>query len=100
MYNCLKNSVKYENDKVDENQLKKIVEYSNNLKGVPDLKTVFELFKTNESISIKREEDIFVTSNLNFNRNFNVNMVGIKHTMIDLNKIQLMINKYYEKINI
>lgn len=98
MYNCLKQSVKYENDIIDEIQLNKIVEYSNNLKGVPDLITVFKLFKPDEVI--KREEDIFISSNMNFNRNFNVNLVGMNHKILDLDRIQLMINEYYENLNI
>lgn len=98
MFNCLKNSILYENDIVDENQLKKIVEYSNKLTNVPDLRKVFQLFSKNEVI--KREGDIFVSSNMNFSKNFNANLVGMNHKMIDLNKIQEMINKYYENLNI
>lgn len=99
MLECLKNSIKYENDIIDEKRLSRIVSYSRSLNNnPPDLRTIFKLFKPN--LDIIRTEDIFISSNLNFNRNFNVNLVGMNWKDIDLNKIQEIINKYYENLNL
>lgn len=96
MLECLKQSILYEGDKPNNEQLMKIVDYSNSLKygEAPDLKIVFNLFKP--ELDIVRKEDVVVCSNNSFQKYFNVNHVGMKPEYINLDKIQDTINDFYK----
>lgn len=99
MFECLKNSYIYEGDKPDVRSIEMLVEYFGVPPGrAPDLRVVFRLFSNNANI--KRTEDVFITSRLDFTGNFNVHLVGMKSDLIDLDRIQDMIIKFYNNIDI
>lgn len=85
MFECLKNSYIYEGNKPNIKSIEMLVEYSNILLGrAPDLRVVFKLFSNNSNI--KRTDDVFITSRLDFTGNFNVHLVGMKSDLINLDK--------------
>lgn len=94
MYDSIKSSIIHEGDKPDRNIIDSLVTYSNTLNGKPpDLIKTFNLFMPH--LDPIRKEDVFICSNIQQNKSFNVKHIASDYRILDLQRIQEIINDFY-----
>lgn len=95
MRDSIRASIIYEGDFPKENIIESIMDYVHFLNGrAPDLIRVFKLFMPH--LDPIRKEDVFVCSNLHPNKTFNVNHIASDWRKLDLDRIQSIINDFYD----